>query len=390
MNGNRMIEYTNQINQVLIRRRVIDSPLVWEFWAGPDCMGPKSYAFAVDLQQFPGKRVEVLHHPDVMADISTLLGGLKVSFANTQGFCYIVKEEKVHSLDPVDLVEYLSKAECILFIGGRGTYKTSTLQYAIGAIKDRKIIVLDPKATPGKWLHAEAVGAGGDYEAIHNKLKDLQVELKRRLANIQNKASFERMLIISDEWWLINKNLPDAADLIFEIVTIGREVKMDVWLCSATQSVAGLGIEGEGELREAFDLVKTTKTGTKTIQTPEGPLDVSVVKAEIETDRGWIRAKHPGFFQLEVRLSKDDKILVAIAVKANGGSCAIGRISKIIEEKLPERFRIGPDASFTYHKLQAKFNEWETLGLLTKPERLANGQMSPRMVTPELKKLAGL
>lgn len=370
--------YANQINQVLIRRKVINSPLTWAFWAGPDSVGPKSYAFAVDLREFPGKRIEVLHHQSVMADISTLLGGLKVSYVNHQGFCYIVKEEKIAELDPVDLVKFLTNAPCALIVGARGTGKTSVLQHVVKARK-HKVIVFDPKAIPGKWLNAEVYGAGANYKEIWEKLQELSAEFQRRSKQLQhlNGKEFERLLLIIDEWWITNKRLPQAAEIVFEIVTIGREVGMDVFLCSATKTVQGLGIEGEGNLRDAFEVVLLSKVGNG-------------FRVDIETEQGLVRANHPGPFKTGIELSKDDRILVAVAVRANNGSCAINRIDTIIKEKLPARFWQGENATFTYHRLQEKFAQWESLGLLTKPGRQNDGTMVGRMVTEELRRLAGV
>jgi hypothetical protein len=88
-------------------------------------------------------------------------------------------------------------------------------------------------------------------------------------------------------------------------------------------------------------------------------------------------------------LSKSDAILVRIAVLRNNGVCSVGKIFRLIQDNLPEKYW-QKGGIYTEHRIRTKFAQWEEAGLLTRPSRLPDGRRQGRTVTDRLLQLAGM
>lgn len=361
--------YANIINEVLLRRRVISTALVWGGWAGPDWMGPRTYAFAVNLGRFPGRRIEALHQKEVLDDISATLGGIKVGYTNAQGFAYVVKAEPVPALDPVDLLEVLVENPCARVIGPKGSGKTSLLQHLISQARGKRIVVLDPKP-PGEnnWLHAVPRGLGANWTDMEAALSDMETLLHYRFENGPNVP----VLIIADDYWGAARHVRDYPARMMEILTMGRTSRIDLIVGTHTDRVKGMGFDGQGDLLNNFDM----------------DIRLSVIRdrhqSTIDFGEGPVPARHPGPF-----FSEEDRVLVGIALRYNDGFCSVGKMEKFIKSNRIMRHRYWErNGPFTYHRLQARFKEWEGRGWLQASSQGGDGRKVGRQVSEELRELA--
>jgi Cdc6-like AAA superfamily ATPase len=323
----------------------------------------------VDVDHFPGRHIEKLHDNKVISHISTNLGGLKVSWVNTQGFAYIVKEERVPQLEPIDLVEALAETPCALIHGTRGTGKTTLLQHVIRRRK-HKVVVFDIKPIgENDWLHAQVFGRNMNFEEIDQELDNLVELLHNRIKN----ASYEPLLIIADEWWLVPKTIPNATQRLFKILVSGRTAGMDVFVCGHSLRVKGLDIEGESDLLDGFVKVHLSKVRHQ-------------IRATIDFGDGPVKAQHPGPIRKRNQLSTFEAGLIRFAYQHNNGSFSVGSLHSAIKRELPERVWTS-GGILTYHQLQSLLSNWEERGLLIRQDHT---QKSARVPSKKLKRLAGI
>lgn len=333
--------YADQINKVLTRRRVIDSPLTWKAWAE---LGntPPAYALVVDLSRFPGKALERLYDSRVIHDISTILGGLKVGYTNSQGFAFVVKEERVPELEPVVLLDEIKAVDCVLIVAGRGKGKTNLLQHRVKNYAGT-IIILDPKPVgENVWERGIVFGSGFNWPEIETKTADLVRWMDHRLRNGYDKPA----LIVIDEFYRIIKNNPDVARRVFDdLLVSGRTAGIDVVCATHSERVKGLGIEGLGDLIENFDAIvrmsKIRQTYRATIDFGEGP----------------IPAQPPGPFFSEI-----DRIIARFAIDQNDGVCTIRTIAELAKNHPAIRRKWGSE--FGKYRLEKRLADWESRGWL--------------------------
>lgn len=367
MSGNKIYYYGQKINTVLKRRGVISEPLAWLCWAGPGFLGCEAYALVVDMNRFTGKRVELLHDSKVLADISTVLGGLKVSYTNTQGFAFVVKEERVYDLDPVDLLAALGETDCAFIVGRRSSGKTSLLQHIISQRQDRRVVVFDPKpAGENDWLKSEVYGLGANWGEIEKRLATLEEEINGR----SKTGNREPLLIVADECYRTGRYVDNYVLRLADLALFGRTLGVDVIFSNHTTGVKGNALEGLSDLLDSFVEIKLFKSK-------------DTFKATIDYGDGPIPAKHPGPFGEATpagpELSDREKALALLVIKHNDGVFSVNRVEALVKEHLPPRYQ----SDFTYHKLQAKFKEWEEAGLLS-PASHDGTQMIGRKATQAL------
>ncbi len=173
------------------------------------------------------------------------------------------------------LLPALAQSPCLLVVGSRGSGKTSLLQHLVA---QRRGIVLDPHATPGKWGDVRVIGAGGKYQDIDLVLTWLVQSMRGRIQQLGDGTVAEGehpiMPITIDEWRAIKRNVPGAEERIADLLTEARKVNMDIILSSPTERVKGLGFEGEGDLKEGFDIVRLRRVDGQrvaTLDTGSGP-----------------------------------------------------------------------------------------------------------------------
>ena len=190
-----------------------------------------------------------------------------------------------------NVLNVLAREDCLILYGGRGTGKTSLAkQIVAGRAQDGvEVIILDPHlGAPDSWSgypYGQLVGGGLDYDALYQQVEQLVAEMRDRF---QRKASIIPLLIVFDEWRDFVHERPRVASLMKKIVTKARKVGMDVILISHSRNVKALGLEGEGDLRENFKIVHTTRQG-----------DMRTVC--VEEEEGKTRYPHPGPWREEKR-----------------------------------------------------------------------------------------
>lgn len=367
--------YQDIINQSLRQRRIIkDDDLQFSHIGGPDFMGCNAWVYAVDLSSFSG-RLEQLYDPKVLHQISTNAGGLKVSFANTQGFAYIVKLERVSALEPVDLLKVCQEPDedgqpfDLWIYGPKGSGKSSLLQFIASddINAGRRVIIADPKpAHENDWSGATVYGNGYKFDEIEAAIAEAEAALHRYAQTGQQ----ARLTLVLDEWWNIKRNLPEAVDRVFGLVTIARTADIRVIVGTHSDRVKGAGVEGQGDLMLNFN-IKVILTRTRTARL-----------AEVDFGTGPQPARHPGPFISRrpavidatpgEALTEAERQLILFACRHNSGSFAVSALHEEIKRRLPEA-EWSAGGPLTHHKVRVMLEDFERRGLL----ETVNGRRQP-------------
>ena len=364
------LEYIRRVATPFISKVGKIDPVPWIGQAGPTASAAFGnghtipvFVFKLDTRKVSAGKL--MNDRNLIHDIKTALGGrFQVYWKNSVGLCLVVDERPPKQ---VDLVETLAQGGCSLVVGPRGTGKTSLLQHVISKARCR-VIVCDPKLqVAGKWPGAEVVGPGGNYEAIADKLS----EIRQRM---EHGGYGERLLVIVDEYWISIKDKAVGESIAtdaFRIITLGREPQIDIILGTHSERVRGMGIDGEGDLRDAFDVVRLHSGFTATI----------TFSGNDDTEHPAI---HPGPFSstlpARIFLTDDEIKLVQWAVYRNGGSFSLGKMNECVKY-----------TSLKAWDIRRLAEEWEAKGWLTAGDtRDAEGRLVGRRVTPELMRLAGI
>ena len=356
----RKLEYIRRITSPFVAKVARVELVPWLACAGPSTWAaygkPALPVFVLELDTRQVSAGKLMKDKNLLHDIATALGGrFQVYWMNSIGLALVIDERPPKQ---IDLVEALDKSECAMVVGPRGTGKTTLLQHIIQK-RGGNIVIFDPKLqTPGKWPDAEIVGAGGDYAAIAERLAEI-------VRAMENGGYGERVLVVVDELWLTLKSLPVIAPDVWKIVTLGREPMVDIIVGTHSEMVKGLGIEGQGDLRDSFDVVRL-KPGFQATFAMAGQEEKEAV--------------HPGPFEAtqlaRITLTDDEIKLVQWAVYRNGGSFSLGKMEPVCRH-----------TNFTPFGIRRLAEEWEARGWLTEDSRLPNGQRLGRRVTPKLMQL---
>lgn len=151
-----------------------------------------------------------------------------------------------------DLMNILNACSNILIIGKKGAGKTTLLN---DIMQNRKgeIVVIDPHAYKDQWKFP-TVGYGKNYEAIANKLREINDISKTRYADLSNSYSpiqFTQYTIVVDELTEIMNNI--AVDkLIIDLLNC-RKVNIGLVLGGHSDNAADIGLKGHFNLLKQFD-----------------------------------------------------------------------------------------------------------------------------------------
>lgn len=162
------------------------------------------------------------------------------------------------------LLDVLSEAQRTLIVGASNAGKTTLLQHVITQrLTTSRVVVIDPHASPDRWpAAAQVVGPGRDYDAIGQALQALLDLMTRRYKEIGagqvREGKHEPITVIIDEWWAIKENLPGAGRIIATLLVESRKAAFSVFVGTHSDRVKGLGIEGQGDLRDGFVMVRLT------------------------------------------------------------------------------------------------------------------------------------
>lgn len=363
--------YRDVAERVISKAKLLDGPVPWLRSATPGAMrehygkNANIYVLPIDTSRVNASQ---LMKQSVPHDISSILGGEPVAWKNTYGLALVFGRIPVTK---VALLEELIDAKRILLIGNPDSGKTTLLQHIVN--RRENCIVFDPKVPDrsDKWLSAtEVAGQRGDYEAIEERLQ--------QLVGIMKDGGFGyEVTIILDEFWTLRTERQAISKLAFKLITLGRESMMNVIIGSHTERVRGLGIEGEGDLKDAFDAVVRLAYNKKTGER----------SATVDLGAGHVDAEHPGpFSHGKHRLSSNEIELVRLAVEENGGSFAVNKLVDLTRILYPDK--CGDGGPFSEWSIRIKAEQWENEKLLTPGG--GGFPRIPRTVTDELKRLAGL
>lgn len=193
---------------------------------------------------------------------------------------------------PVDVLAALDNAQCALIVGQRDSGKTTLLQHVIQRrLGKSRVLVLDPHSHPTRWPQGcLVIGTERDFVKIETALKGLLVLMNKRYRDIGKglipEGEHEPVTVIIDEWRAIVFQLgKPAADIIKTLLAESRKTNIDVFVGTHSERVKPLGIEGEGDLKEGFVVVRLSINK----QTQER-------KATIDFGEGELPARLPGPF----------------------------------------------------------------------------------------------
>lgn len=159
-----------------------------------------------------------------------------------------------------ELLPILDKAQRVLIKAASNTGKTTLLKH----IADRRpgaVLVLDSQSYPGKWPErCRVVGTGSDHAAISVALDGLIELMVKRYKEIGQglvrEGEHPRLTIIIDEWMAIVSECSNASDVIRRLLTESRKAAFSVFIGSHSERVKALGLDGQGDLRDGFLIVR--------------------------------------------------------------------------------------------------------------------------------------
>jgi hypothetical protein len=142
-----------------------------------------------------------------------------------------------------------------LFVVGKTRSGKTALTRAILAQRKGECLIIDPKATPGKWGTIDGIGLDGSlsYSTIEKALQSALEELKsRQRAMHTGQSTFAPLTIVIDELITIAMYSPIAAEVFSKVSVIGAELNVRLIAISQSNRVKPLGISGAGDIRDNF------------------------------------------------------------------------------------------------------------------------------------------
>lgn len=161
------------------------------------------------------------------------------------------------------LIPALQAAQRLLIVGGSGAGKTTAMLHLIQARRAMgDVLAIDPHGSPPKYGDIASVGAGRDYESIEQTLNRLLLLMTQRYQEIGAGRVMEGqhplLSVFVDEWTSIAKKIEQGGDKLATLLTESRKANIHMVVCSHTDQVKTLGIEGQGQLRASFTIARLT------------------------------------------------------------------------------------------------------------------------------------
>jgi hypothetical protein len=182
----------------------------------------------------------------------------------------------------IDLLTALDPVQRCLIVGPSDAGKTTLLQWIICRRQNiSKVIVIDPHAYPEKWPHCIVLGTGRNYIEIDRALNALIQLMTKRYDEIGKglvaEMAHHKLTIVIDEWRAIVYNVKDASEAIKTLLTESRKAAFSVFVGTHSERVKALGLEGEGDLKDGFAVVRLSLVNglrQATIDTGNGEIPV--------------------------------------------------------------------------------------------------------------------
>ena len=164
---------------------------------------------------------------------------------------------------PLDLMSELRTAQRVLIKAASNGGKTTLLQHIAAqriAINE-SVLILDSQSYPDKWpAGCKVVGAGSNHQAISvalDGLIDLMVKRYQEIGQgLVREGQHPKLTIIIDEWMAIVGECDNAGDVIRRLLTESRKAAFSVFIGSHSERVKALGLDGRGDLRDGFLIVR--------------------------------------------------------------------------------------------------------------------------------------
>lgn len=163
---------------------------------------------------------------------------------------------------PSNLMDVLDNAQRVLIKAVSNGGKTTLLQHiANRRIKTESVLILDSQSYPEKWPEkCRVVGTGSNHQAISVALENLIELMVKRYQEIGQglvkEGQHPKLTIIIDEWMAIVSECPNASDVIRRLLTESRKAAFSVFIGSHSERVKSLGLDGRGDLRDGFLIVR--------------------------------------------------------------------------------------------------------------------------------------
>lgn len=256
--------------------------------------------------------------------------------------------------DTVDLLTVLTQEQRVLIKGASDAGKTTLLQWLVSRkVSYSKVLVIDPHASSDKWAGCKVVGLGSNHKEIAtalDKLIDLMVERYQDIAQgLVNEGEHSKITIVIDEWMSIAYQCGNAKQVMIRLLTESRKAAFSVYVGSHSDRVASLGLDGKGDLRDGFCMVKLTIVNDHR-------------QATINYGNGEIPALLPGPFVVNAPQLKEPDDFINLEVEPNSQEAAILHLAEQ-GESFNEIARqiFGSSGGHQVNKIKVTINKFQTV-----------------------------
>jgi hypothetical protein len=158
------------------------------------------------------------------------------------------------------ILSALRRTQRGLIVGVQDAGKSTLLRYlADDARAISRVAIVDPHTYNGKWpAGCDVIGAGRDFGAIDRALGALLAMMNSRYQRMaqghSDRCNETPVTVIVDEWLAIARFCPGAREAIVTLLSESRKAAMRVYVACHSDSVKSLGLDGQGDLRDGFEV----------------------------------------------------------------------------------------------------------------------------------------